>query len=213
MTQSGYPPTDSGSSENPDPSSSSPLGDQSSWYTPWTPDPSSTPPLDPPPGSQLASAEPPPDLAAPWGVPGPGAVPQAGSFGTSPNAAGPPPSPYGMPPNAAGAPGAPGFGPAPYGQGPYGPGPGYPGMGYPMMGMRRGMRPGAGASLRRRAISTTVVGAVLLVLGIVITVGTYGAASSSQNGGVYYVPWGLIIIGGLWIFRGLTMFGRSTRLP
>src|ERR1035437_7463780 len=95
MTQSGYPPTDSGSSENPDPSSSSPLGDQSSWYTPWTPDPSSTPPLDPPPGSQLASAEPPPDLAAPWGVPGPGAVPQAGSFGTSPNAAGPPPSPYG----------------------------------------------------------------------------------------------------------------------
>jgi hypothetical protein len=61
-------------------------------------------------------------------------------------------------------------------------------------------------------MSTTVIGAVILVIGIVITVGTYGAASSSATGGTY-VPWGLIVIGGLWIFRGLMMFGRSTRLP
>lgn len=213
MTQSGYPPTDPGSSGTPDPSTPSPLGDQSSWYTPWTPDPSSTPPLDQPPGSQPASAYPPPDPAAPWGVPGPGAAPQPGPFGTPPNDAGPPPSPYGMPPNAAGTPGPAGFGPAPYGQGPYGPGPGYPGMGYPMMGMRGRMRPMGGAYLRRRGISTTVTGAVILVIGIVITVGTYSAASSSATGGAYYVPWGLIVIGGLWIIRGLTMFARSTRLP
>jgi hypothetical protein len=58
-----------------------------------------------------------------------------------------------------------------------------------------------------------VGGAVLLVVGIIITVGTYGAASSSATGGVYFVPWGLIVIGGLWIIRGLMMFGRSTRLP
>jgi hypothetical protein len=54
---------------------------------------------------------------------------------------------------------------------------------------------------------------VILVVGIVITVGTYSAASSSATGGAYYVPWGLIVIGGLWIIRGLTMFARSTRLP
>ena len=208
MTQSGYPPTDPGSSGTPDPSTPSPLGDQSSWYTPWTPDPSSTPPLDQPPGSQAASAYPPPDPAAPWGVPGPGAAPQPGPFGTPPNDAGPPPSPYGMPPNAAGTPGPAGFGPAPYGQGPYGPGPGYPGMGYPMMGMRGRMRPMGGAYLRRRGISTTVIGAVLLLIGIVVTVGTY----SSATGGGYYA-WFLIVIGGLWIIRGLSMFARSTRLP
>jgi hypothetical protein len=86
-------------------------------------------------------------------------------------------------------------------------------MGYPMMGMRRGMRPMGGAYLRRRAINTTVGGAVLLVVGIVITVGTYGAPSSSATGGVFFVPWGLIVIGGLWLVRGLTMFARSTRLP
>jgi hypothetical protein len=51
------------------------------------------------------------------------------------------------------------------------------------------------------------------VVGIVITVGTYSAASSSATGGGYYVPWGLIVIGGLWIIRGLTMLARSTRLP
>jgi hypothetical protein len=210
MTQSGYPPTDPGSSGNPDPDSPSPLGDQSSWDTPWTPDPSSTPPIAPPPGGQPASAYPPPDPAAPWGQPGPDPAAQSGGFGVPP--AGPPPSPFGIPPNAAGAP-PPGFGPAPYGQGPYGPGPGYPGMGYPMMGMRRGMRPMGGAYLRRRAMSTTVIGAVILVIGIVITVGAYGATSSSATGGTYYVPWGLIVIGGLWIIRGLMMFGRSTRLP
>jgi hypothetical protein len=88
-------------------------------------------------------------------------------------------------------------------------------MGYPMMGMgmRRGMRPMGGAYLRRRGINTTVIGAVILVVGIVITVGTYSAASSSATGGGYYVPWGLIVIGGLWIIRGLTMLARSTRLP
>jgi hypothetical protein len=220
MSQSGYPPTDPGSSGSPDPATPSPLGDQSSWYTPWTPDPSSTPPIAPPPGSQPASAFPEPDPAAPWGVPGPGAAPQPGPFGAPPNAAGPPPGTYGMPPNT-GVPGPPGFGPGPYGQGPYGPGPGpgYPGMGYQGMGYRgwrRGMygpmggRP-AGAYLRRRAISHTVMGALILVLGIVITAASYGSVSSA--GGVYYVPWGLIVVGGIWIIRGLTMFARSTRLP
>jgi len=70
--------------------------------------------------------------------------------------------------------------------------PGLPGMGYPMMGMgmRRGMRPMGGAYLRRRGINTTVIGAVILVVGIVITVGTYSAASSSATGGGYYVPGG-----------------------
>jgi hypothetical protein len=125
-----------------------------------------------------------------------------------------------MPPNASGAPGPPGFGAAPYGQGPYGqgPGPGYPGMGYPGMGYRgwrRGMygpmggRP-PGAFLRRRAITHTLLGALLLAIGIIVTV-----VSSAAAGGVnvVYVPWFLIVMGALWFFGGLSMLARTSRLP
>jgi hypothetical protein len=224
MTQSGYPPTDPGSARNPDPSSPSPLGDQSSWYAQWTPDPSSTPPIAPPPGGQPAAAVSPPDPDAPWGVPGPGAAPQPGPFGVPPDAAGPPLGTYGMPPNATGIPGPPGFGSAPngqgpYGQGPYGSGPGYRGMGYQGMGYR-GWRRGmygpmggrqVGAFLRRRAISNITMGAIFLVIGIVITAASYGAVSSS--GGVHFAPFGLIIIGALWLFRGVMLLVRSSRLP
>jgi hypothetical protein len=65
-----------------------------------------------------------------------------------------------------------------------------------------------GAYLRRRGISTSVIGAVLLVIGIAVTVSIY----SSSTGGGYY-DWFLIVIGGLWIIRGLMMLARSTRLP
>jgi hypothetical protein len=84
-------------------------------------------------------------------------------------------------------------------------------MGYPMMGMRRGMRPAGGAYLRRRAISSIAGGAIFLVIGIIVTVASYGAVANT--GGVYFVPFGLIIIGALWLIRGVALLFRSSRLP
>jgi F0F1-type ATP synthase assembly protein I len=69
------------------------------------------------------------------------------------------------------------------------------------------------AFLRRRAIRAIVLGAVLALVGIVITGATYASASSSPDGGVYFVPWGLIVIGLLWLIRGVAALIRSSRLP
>jgi hypothetical protein len=73
------------------------------------------------------------------------------------------------------------------------------------------MRPMSGAYLRRRAVSSITGGVLFLIVGIVITVASYGAVSTT--GGVYFVPFGLIIIGALWLFRGVTLLIRSSRLP
>jgi hypothetical protein len=48
-----------------------------------------------------------------------------------------------------------------------------------------------------------IVGGLVAVLGLVITLGTYGAASASEGGGTYLVCWGTIVFGGLQFLRGL----------
>jgi hypothetical protein len=68
-----------------------------------------------------------------------------------------------------------------------------------------------GAYLRRRAISHISGGAIFLIIGIIVTVASYGAVSNT--GGVYFVPFGLIILGVLWLIRGLALLVRSSRLP
>jgi len=75
-----------------------------------------------------------------------------------------------------------------------------------------GMGGGAqmGPFLRRRAITHTILGAVFLAIGIIITVASYSAANSA-SGGIYFVPFGLIIIGALWFFGGLSMLARTSR--
>jgi hypothetical protein len=67
-----------------------------------------------------------------------------------------------------------------------------------------------GAFLRRRAITHTVMGAIFLVLGIIIAVASLNSAPSGA--GFVYVPWFLIIFGGLWFFGGLSMLIRTSRL-
>jgi hypothetical protein len=121
-----------------------------------------------------------------------------------------PGTPYGQP-----QPGAPyGQDPGPYGQaygqpqpgayGPAQPGPfGPPGP----MGMR-----GAGNMGRRRGVRQVITGSILLVVGLLITIGTLGHAESSAGGGTYFVAWGPMIIGIIAIVRGLLAMSRAGRL-
>jgi hypothetical protein len=51
--------------------------------------------------------------------------------------------------------------------------------------------------------NTMLYGLVIMVIGIVITVGTYAWAASSSGGGRYVVTWGLILVGGFRFIQGL----------
>jgi hypothetical protein len=51
------------------------------------------------------------------------------------------------------------------------------------------------------------IGILLLVIGIVITAGTYSAAASSSSGGHYFLAYGPIAVGIINIFRGLFHLG------
>ncbi|TMQ13367.1 MAG: hypothetical protein E6J90_28835 [Deltaproteobacteria bacterium] len=50
------------------------------------------------------------------------------------------------------------------------------------------------------------IGAVLLLIGIIITAATYGSAS--QSGGTYIIAYGPIVVGVIKIIRGLAAMGR-----
>jgi hypothetical protein len=58
-------------------------------------------------------------------------------------------------------------------------------------------------AVRNNAGRDMLVGAAICVVGIVVTVATYAAASSSRTGGSYFVAWGAIIFGAIQFFRGL----------
>jgi hypothetical protein len=47
-----------------------------------------------------------------------------------------------------------------------------------------------------------VVGAVLVVIGVAITAGTYHSASS-RGGGTYFIAYGPIVVGVINFFKGL----------
>lgn len=166
-----------------------------------------------------------PQYGTPPGGPGYGTPPGGPGYGTPPGGPGygTPPGPgYGTPP------GGPGYGTQPgpgYGQtgmpgaDPYGGGQtGYQG-GYP--GYQQPGQPGfaavnqlpgqpLAAIARKRAIKMTLVGAVIFVIGLVITIATYSAASS--GGGTYFVAWGPMIVGLIWTIRGLVSISRASRL-
>jgi hypothetical protein len=54
---------------------------------------------------------------------------------------------------------------------------------------------------RSRRNSDLVIGALLLGLGLIVTLATY--SSASQSGGTYVVAYGPMIFGAIRIFRGL----------
>jgi hypothetical protein len=66
------------------------------------------------------------------------------------------------------------------------------------------------AADRRAAAGRDIgIGILLLVIGIAVTAGTYGAASSSPSGGHYVLAYGPIAVGVVRLFRGLFRLGGS----
>lgn len=57
--------------------------------------------------------------------------------------------------------------------------------------------------VRAAARRNLLLGGLWLGGGLVITLLTYGVASSSRTGGTYVVAWGAIVVGAVRIFRGL----------
>ena len=65
---------------------------------------------------------------------------------------------------------------------------------------------------RSRGIRQIVIGAVIFVIGLLITVGTYSSASSSPTGGTYFVAYGPMIIGVISIIRGVIAVAQAQKL-
>jgi hypothetical protein len=162
------------------------------------------PPYDPNTGLPYGPGQQPgspsgPDQEVPYGQPGYGqpqyGQPQYGQpqYG-QPGYGQPPGSPYGQSPGV------------PYGQPQYGPPqPGPVGMGPMGMGGMAGMA-------RRRGTRQVITGSVLFLIGLVITIFTYGHASSSATGGTYFVAWGPMVFGIIAIVRGLLALRSAQRL-
>ena len=176
------------------------------------------PPYDPNTGLPYGQGQPP---GSPFGPDqyGQGGYGQAGygepgygqqGYGQPPYGQPQPGAPYGQP-----QPGAPyGQAPGSYGQaygqpqpGPYGPAqPGPFGAPGPMG------QAGLDNMARRRGVRQVITGSVLLVIGLLITIGTLSHAESSASGGTYFVAWGPMIIGIIAIVRGLLAMARAGRL-
>ena len=146
----------------------------------------------------------------------PGQVP--GQYGQAPGQYGQAPGQYGQAPGQYGqAPGQYGQAPGQFGPGPgqFGPGPGQYGAG-PQPGFPGGPNPMPGTSLaaiaRKRGMRQIVIGAVIFVIGLVITVATYSSASSSPTGGTYVVAYGPMILGVVYVIRGLLVIARAQKL-
>jgi len=65
---------------------------------------------------------------------------------------------------------------------------------------------------RKRGMRQIVIGAVIFVIGLVITVATYSSASSSPTGGTYVVAYGPMILGVVYVIRGILVIARAQKL-
>jgi len=54
--------------------------------------------------------------------------------------------------------------------------------------------------------------AVILVIGLVIAVATYSSASSSPADGAYAVAYGPMILGVVYVIRGISVIARAQKL-
>ena len=65
---------------------------------------------------------------------------------------------------------------------------------------------------RSRGIRQIVIGAVLFLIGLIVTVATYSSASSSRTGGTYFIAYGPMIIGVISIIRGAIAVAQAGKL-
>jgi hypothetical protein len=66
-----------------------------------------------------------------------------------------------------------------------------------------------GSAIRAQGTKMMVIGAVLAVVGIVITAATYSSASSGGGGGTYFVAYGPIIFGVIRFFQGIAKYASA----
>lgn len=63
-------------------------------------------------------------------------------------------------------------------------------------------------AIRKAARKNMAIGAIVCIIGLVVTIGSYSAAAASSTGGSYVVAWGAVIFGGTQFFRGLSQHGQ-----
>ena len=61
-------------------------------------------------------------------------------------------------------------------------------------------------AVRKAGQRDMVIGGLICVIGLVVTIGSYGAAASSPTGGSYVIAWGAVIFGAIQFFRGLRRY-------
>lgn len=59
---------------------------------------------------------------------------------------------------------------------------------------------------RDNAVKNMLIGGVICIIGLVISIGSFQAASSSSSGGSYVVAWGAVIFGGWQFLKGLMAY-------
>ena len=64
---------------------------------------------------------------------------------------------------------------------------------------------------RSAAKRNMVFGAILFVVGLLITVGSFAAAADGNGGGRYVVAWGAMIFGGIRFFYGMAKLSSGDR--
>jgi hypothetical protein len=71
------------------------------------------------------------------------------------------------------------------------------------------LRSACSEAYRNEAYKQMAIGAVIAIIGIVVTFGTYSAAANNPGGGSYVVAWGAIIFGGWRFIRGVMLLGDN----
>jgi hypothetical protein len=71
------------------------------------------------------------------------------------------------------------------------------------------LRSARSEAYRNEAYKQMAIGAVISIIGILVTWGTYSAAANNPGGGSYVVAWGAIIFGGWRFIRGMMMLGEG----
>jgi hypothetical protein len=65
---------------------------------------------------------------------------------------------------------------------------------------------------RKRGMRQIAIGAGLFLVGLIITVATYGNAASSRTGGTYFVAYGPMIFGVIGMIRGAIAVAQAKKL-
>jgi Protein of unknown function (DUF2510) len=83
--------------------------------------------------------------------------------------------------------------------------------GVPIAGHAPGLP--AWEAARASARKSLIIGAIIIAIGLAISIGTYVAAASNPNGGHYFLAFGPVIVGVLALFRGFRAWNAAGPRP